>query len=246
MHLAEGILPPLHAVLWSAAAVPFLAWGLWSVRRRVTLDPDAAIVPSASDHADPCSVRIDGEPVEAPHGLLVVLHKPAGVVCSHDEAREGPSVYGLLPARWVRRNPPLTTVGRLDKPTTGLLILTDLGALVHRWTSPRHKIVKRYEATLDRAADPAWVERFASGSLMLEGESKPCLPARLELPGGREAVVELTEGRYHQVRRMFAACGATVIALHRSRFGPFALDGLDPGQWRTIDPREFDRPTGPG
>ncbi len=190
---------------------------------------------TTADKTDAENVRIDGESVDSPQGILALFHKPEGCVCSHDGS-EGPTVYDLLPARWALRNPPVTTVGRLDKATTGLLVLTDLGSLVHRWTSPRKKVPKLYEATLDRPADPAWRDLFASGDLKLEGEDKPCLPAVLELTGERSVTVELTEGRYHQVRRMFAACGATVLALHRTRFGPFNIDGLESGAWRQLDP----------
>jgi len=205
----------------------------WVADGRVRIGPDPAR--STSEKADPRTVTIDGEPVEAPGGLLALLHKPAGVVCSHDPG-EGPTIYGLLPPRWSDRNPPVTSVGRLDKATTGLLLLTDLGELVHRWTSPRHKVPKLYEITVDRPLDDSLIARFAGGDLLLEGESKPCLPATLALTGAHTATLELTEGKYHQVRRMFAACGYTVTALHRSRFGSFTLEGLAPGEWRMLDP----------
>ncbi|MEN9547184.1 MAG: hypothetical protein RLZZ356_1916, partial [Verrucomicrobiota bacterium] len=123
-------------------------------------------------------LRVDGEPVDHPEGILVVLHKPAGLVCSRDE-REGPNVFSLLPERWSRRNPPITSVGRLDKETTGLLLITDQGDLVQRWTSPRHKVTKRYLVEVDQDLDPTLVPLFASGSLRLTDESDPCLPATL-------------------------------------------------------------------
>src|ERR1035438_2943211 len=103
--------------------------------------------------AGPADVRIDGEPLDHPGRLLILLNKPAGRVCSHDPS-EGPSVYGLLPARWQRRNPAVTSVGRLDKETTGLLLLTDCSAIVHRLTSPRHKVPKVYRAILDCGLPP--------------------------------------------------------------------------------------------
>lgn len=187
----------------------------------------------ASAKPDPRQVRFDGEPLDHPAGLLLLLNKPAGLVCSHDE-REGANVYALLPERWRRRNPPVTSIGRLDKDTTGALLLTDQSELVHRLTSPKHKVPKVYRATLDRDFDPAWVALFASGTLQLAGEPKPCAPAALRLISAREAELTLTEGRYHQVRRMFAACGATVLALHRSAFGPLDLGGLEPGSWREL------------
>jgi 16S rRNA pseudouridine516 synthase len=180
---------------------------------------------------DATAVRVDGAPVEFPKGLLVMLNKPAGVVCSRD-AREGRTVFDLLPPQWSRRQPPVTTVGRLDRETTGLILITDVGELVHRWTSPRRHVEKVYEVVVDQPLRSELVERFASGRLWLEGESRPCLPARLELTGEREARVVLTEGKYHQVRRMFAAEGFCVVRLHRSRFGEFELGDLAEGSWR--------------
>src|SRR6185369_2864426 len=112
--------------------------------------------------ANPAVVQVDGEPLDHPEGLLLLVHKPVGLVCSHDE-REGPNVYSLLPARWRQRNPLVTSIGRLDKDTSGLLLLTDQSPLVHRLTSPKHKVPKLYRATLDRDAAPEWAARFASG-----------------------------------------------------------------------------------
>ena len=178
-------------------------------------------------------VRVDGEPLDHPDGLLLLLHKPLGLVCSHD-GREGPSVYSLLPERWRRRNPGVTSIGRLDKDTSGLLLLTDQAPLVHRLTSPKHKVPKVYRATVDRDLSTDLVALFASGTLLLEGEKVPCAPAKLQLVAPREAELTLTEGRFHQVRRMFAAGGATVLTLHRERFGPLELGDLAAGQWREL------------
>eukprot|EP01035_Chromulina_nebulosa_P012597 gene12597-16793_t len=101
-------------------------------------------------------VRVDGEPLDHPDGLLLLVNKPLGLVCSH-ELREGPNVYSLLPERWQRRNPPVTSVGRPDKETSGLILLTDLSPLVHRLTSPKHKVPKIYRATVDRDLAPELV-----------------------------------------------------------------------------------------
>ena len=188
---------------------------------------------AAEEKARVDDLLIDGQPVEFPDGVLVLFHKPPGCVCSHD-SREGPTIYDLLPARWPHRNPPVTSVGRLDRDTTGVLLLTDDGALVQRWTSPRHKVPKIYEVTVDGQLRPEWVPLFAAGTLRLEGETEPCLPARLEIHGPHTATLELIEGRYHQVKRMFASQGCPVTRLHRSRFGAYDLAGLEPGQWRAI------------
>ncbi len=182
---------------------------------------------------DPAAVRVDDEPLDHPDGLLLLLHKPLGLVCSHD-GREGPSIYSLLPPRWCRRNPPVTSVGRLDKDTSGLLLLTDQSELVHRLTSPKHKVPKVYRATLDADLPAGLGALFASGTLLLEDEKEPCAPAELKVLGPREAELTLTEGRYHQVRRMFGSQGCEVLTLHRVRFGSLELGDLAAGQWREL------------
>jgi 16S rRNA pseudouridine516 synthase len=193
----------------------------------------AAAAKSPSDKAIPANVLVDGDPVEHPHGILALLHKPAGCVCSQD-SDEGPTIYDLLPPRWLARNPVVTSIGRLDKDVTGALLVTDDGELVHRLTSPKHKVAKIYEVTVAENLPEGIAEVFASGTLMLEGEDKPCLPGRVEVLGPREARLEIIEGRYHQVKRMFASQGCPVVRLHRSRFGDFTVEGLAPGEWRLI------------
>jgi 16S rRNA pseudouridine516 synthase len=178
-------------------------------------------------------VLLDGASLDHPEGLLLLVHKPLGLVCSHED-REGPNVYSLLPDRWLRRNPVVTSIGRLDKDTSGLLLLTDQSALVHRLTAPKHKVPKVYRTTVDRDLAPALVPLFAAGTLELEGETTPCAPAGLKLLGPREAEITLTEGRYHQVRRMFAAIGATVLTLSRISFGNLRLADLPAGEWREL------------
>jgi 16S rRNA pseudouridine516 synthase len=203
----------------------------WVASGAVTVRGEVADDFGAKAAAD--DVRVDGEPLDHPDGLLLVLHKPLGLVCSH-ELREGPNVYSLLPPRWQRRNPQVTSVGRLDKDTSGLLLLTDQSALVHRLTSPKHKVPKIYRATVDRDLAAELVPLFAAGTLILDGEEKPCAPAELKIVSPREAEVTLTEGKYHQVRRMFAAAGATVLTLRREKFGDLALGDLAPGTWREL------------
>ena len=191
--------------------------------------------------ANPADVLVDGEPLDHPDGLLLALHKPVGLVCSHD-SREGPNVYSLLPERWRRRNPQVTSIGRLDKDTSGLLLLTDQSVLVHRLTSPKHKVPKVYRATLDRDVPAELIPVFASGTLLIDDDERPCAPALLKLITPREAELTLTEGRYHQVRRMFGACGVTVLTLHRMRFGPLPLGDLAPGTWQNLPLDYFDTP----
>ena len=193
----------------------------------------------ADDPLDHGNVRVDGEPLDPPQGLVLMLHKPAGYTCSTKD--KGRIVYDLLPERFRLRDPVLSTVGRLDRETTGLLLMTDDGGLLHRIVSPKSKLAKVYEATLaqDLRGDEAAL--FASGTLVLESETTPLLPARLEVLGPRHARLTLHEGRYHQVRRMFAATGNHVEALHRPQVGGLALDGLPEGQWRALDAADLDR-----
>jgi 16S rRNA pseudouridine516 synthase len=203
----------------------------WVRAGRVTVR--GKVVDDFGAKADPTDVQIDGEPPDHPDGLLLLVHKPVGLVCSHDE-REGPNVYSLLPSRWRARNPQVTSIGRLDKDTSGLLLLTDQSELVHRLTSPRHKVPKVYRATLGADLPAGLAARFAAGTLVLDGESAPCAPAQLKVIGPREADLTLTEGKYHQVRRMFASQGCEVLTLHRSHFGSLDLGSLPAGQWREL------------
>ena len=192
------------------------------------LSPDALFT-----HDD---VRIDGGPLDPAPGVVVMLHKPVGYVCS--TADTSPLVYELLPPRFSRRSPIVSPVGRLDRDTSGLLLLTDDGQLLHRITSPRTHLPKVYEATLasDLRGDEG--EIFASGTMMLESERLPLQPATLDVVSARRARVILVEGRYHQVRRMFAALGNHVELLHRSAIGSLALGDLSLGAWRTLTTEE--------
>jgi 16S rRNA pseudouridine516 synthase len=142
----------------------------------------------------------------------------------------------------MRRQPPPETIGRLDKETSGLILLTDNGAYVHRWSSPRHETAKTYEVTVDADIPTGLDDIFASGTLLLDGESKPCRPATLTLTSPRTATVRLLEGRYHQVRRMFAAHNLTVVRLHRSGVGALTLEGIPEGTWREVQPVDIDGP----
>ncbi|GAB3752924.1 pseudouridine synthase [Lysobacter olei] len=187
----------------------------------------------ADDKVGHDAIRIDGKPLDPPAGLVLMLNKPVGYTCSTKDL--GRLVYDLLPTRYRHRAPLLSTVGRLDRDTSGLLLMTDDGQLLHRIVSPKAHLAKVYEATLARDLRGDEGEVFASGTLMLESETTPLKPAVLEVLGPREARLTLTEGRYHQVRRMFAAVGNHVDALHRSRIGGLSLADLPSGEWRTLD-----------
>jgi 16S rRNA pseudouridine516 synthase len=189
------------------------------------------------DAREIAGLTVDGEALDPLPGLVLMLNKPVGTTCSREEA--GPLVQDLLPERWRRRDPPLSTVGRLDKDTSGLLLMTDDGALLHKIIAPKAHVPKRYRAHLARPLQGDEATRFAEGTLMLRGETKPLLPATLEILGPTEAVLTIEEGRYHQVRRMFAALGNHVESLRRESIGALRLpDDLAEGAWRVLAPAD--------
>jgi 16S rRNA pseudouridine516 synthase len=195
---------------------------------RVSVDGTRVADPSTKARA--ADVRLDSVALDHPDGVLVMLNKPVGVVCSH-EPEEGTRAYDLVPPHWEYRNPRVETVGRLDKDTSGLLVLTDDHQLLHRLTSPKHHVVKRYEVTLASPYDETMGVALTSGTLVIEGDAKPCLPAEIEVLSALSIALSITEGRYHQVRRMVAACGNHVEALHRTHFGPWSLGDCAEGGW---------------
>jgi len=166
---------------------------------------------------------------------VVLLHKPAGFECSQRPQRH-PSVLSLLPVPLRRRG--VQPVGRLDADTTGLLLLSDDGALIHRLTSPKHHVAKVYEVTTKHAATPALAQRLVDG-VQLADEAQPVRAAACTAAGPHALRLTLTEGKYHQVKRMVAAAGNRVEALHRSAFGGLTLgDELPPGRWRFATAQE--------
>jgi 16S rRNA pseudouridine516 synthase len=203
----------------------------WMFREGRVTDPDGEVL-YADDKVEHAQIRIDGEPLDPPTGIVLMMHKPLGVTCSRKDP--GRVVYDLLPPRYRARTPALSTVGRLDRDTSGLLLFTDDGALLHRIISPRAQINKVYEATLAQDLRGDEQTLFASGTLMLESETTPLLPAQLEVLGKRHVRLVLTEGRYHQVRRMFAATGNHVETLQRTAVGDLSLEGLSAGAWKQL------------
>lgn len=210
----------------------------WMFREGRITDADGEVL-YADDKVEHAQIRLDGEPLDPPPGMVLMMHKPLGVTCSRKDG--GRVVYDLLPPRYRVRDPALSTVGRLDRDTSGLLLFTDDGALLHRIISPKSNVPKVYEATLanDLRGDEGAL--FASGTLMLESETNPLLPAELEVLEPRKARLTLHEGRYHQVRRMFAAVGNHVEALHRVSVGGLALGDLPAGEWRMLGEGEIAR-----
>lgn len=190
------------------------------------------------DECTHVDIRVDGNSLDLAPGVVLLLHKPVGYVCTTTKG-DDTLVYDLLPQRFVLRTPVIAPVGRLDRETSGLLLLTDDGALNHRITAPRTHVLKTYDVQL--ASDLCGNEAalFASGALMLQSEIHPLLPATLHVVNSRRVHLTVTEGRYHQVRRMFAAANNHVVALQRLSIGPIVLGDVAEGAWRVLLPTEL-------
>lgn len=179
-----------------------------------------------------------GEELDPPAPLVIVMNKPDGYTCSSEDPDS--TIYDLLPERFSRRNPGLNPVGRLDKDTTGMLLMTDDGKLLHKIIHPKSGCWKVYDVMLDRPLGGHEQALFASGTLVLNSESRPLLPAKLETLGEKEALITLHEGRYHQVRRMFAATENHVLGLKRISIGGLRLpDDLEEGEWHLLNEEEI-------
>lgn len=181
-------------------------------------------------------ILVDGEPLDPPQRSIVILHKPVGYVCSTRGSDR--LVYELLPDRFRVRSPVMAPIGRLDLDTSGLLLLTDDGQVNHRITSPRTHLPKIYEAELANDLTGNEARDFASGTMLLESETEPLKPAQLEVLDNRRVQLTLIEGRYHQVRRMFAAVGNHVVSLRRTAIGELHLGDLRAGEWQVISPEQ--------
>ena len=219
------------------------ATGRWSRKEAKALIRAGRVLVDGSQPAGPeqkvgegRTVLVDGHPISTEKYTYIMLHKPAGVVSSTEDPREQ-TVLSLLPREM--RKIGLFPVGRLDKDTEGLLLLTNDGQLAHRLLSPARHVDKVYYAEVDGILTEADSDAFRSG--MTLGDGTRCLPAELEpLEGPGQCLVTLREGKYHQVKRMLAARGKPVTYLKRLSMGPLRLDpDLPPGAWRPLEDAEI-------
>ena len=205
-----------------------IAAGEVSIGGSVVDDPHADVA------TDGLVIHVQGKAWPYHASALILLNKPAGYECSR-KPKHHPSVLSLLPPPLRQRE--VQPIGRLDEDTTGLLLLTDDGALIHRLTSPKHHVPKVYEVGCKHPVSDEHLARLRSG-VMLDDEPLPVSAAAAERTGESTLALTLTEGKYHQVKRMIAAVGNRVETLHRSRFGHLTLADLAPGQWRWVDADE--------
>ena len=179
------------------------------------------------------TVEVDGRPVEKQALAYLLLHKPAGVVTTARDPHGRPTVVGL-----VRHEARVVPVGRLDADTTGALLLTNDGELAHRLAHPRYEVEKLYVAEVEGRPGRDALRRLAHGIELEDGRTAP---ARVDRLGPQRLQLTIHEGRKHQVKRMLAAVGHPVTQLHRSRYAGLTLEGLEPGQWRELEPFEVDQ-----
>lgn len=207
-----------------------IEYGLVEVAGARIEDPAYAI--------DPCTrdiLLVDGEPwqpVRLP--LYLALNKPAGVETSHQPMHH-PSVFSLLPRQFQALG--ISAVGRLDADTTGLLLLSTDGQFVHALTSPRRHVPKRYRVLLKHPVVPELIDRLKAG-VMLKDDDQPVLADAVEQCDAQSIALTISEGRYHQVKRMVAAAGNRVVSLHRESVGTLTLGSLEPGAWRHLSAEE--------
>ena len=215
---------------WSRREVKALVrQGLVRVDGRLAASADMKVA------AETAVITVDGVTLSAERYLYLLLHKPAGVLTATEDKRQ-PTVLDLIPETYRRRD--LAPVGRLDKDTEGLLLLTNDGELAHRLLSPKYHVEKRYFARVDGELSAADAEAFARG--MTLGDGLECLPAGLEVLPDRVCIVTLREGKFHQVKRMLAARGAPVLYLKRLSMGPLTLDdSLAAGAYRLLRAEEI-------
>ena len=173
---------------------------------------------------------VEGQPWTYRARAVLVMNKPAGVECSQ-KPKHHPSVYSLLPPALRKRG--VQAIGRLDEDTTGVLLFTDDGTLIHRLTSPKHHVPKVYEVTCKHPLDGSQIERLLKG-VLLHDDNETVRAEACEATGAETLRMTLTEGKYHQVKRMIAAAGNRVEGLERSAFGAVGLQGLAPGSWRWL------------
>ncbi len=193
-------------------------------------DPDEKIA------TDNLQLHVDGEDWEYHEKAYIAFNKPTGYECSHKTSHH-PSIYGLLPQPLIERG--IQCVGRLDYDTTGLILMSDDGQFIHKMTSPKKNIGKIYRITTAENITPQQIDHLLTG-VVLDDDPKPCFAKDCQIVGERQLDMTIVEGRYHQVKRMMAAVGNHVAALHRTTIGNYVMPtDLPEGEWRWLYPQDL-------
>lgn len=206
-----------------------------AIKQGIIYVNDVLVTKTNTQIKDTDKVVVDDQVIEPRKPRYLILHKPAGYVCANTDS-EHPTVLDLVGAPFKHE---LQIAGRLDVDTTGLVLLTDDGQWNHKITSPKHMHTKNYLVTTANPIEDSYIKIFADG-VMLKGETKLTLPAELKVLDKHHAELSICEGKYHQVKRMFAAVGNHVIALHRNRIGSVYLGDLPAGQFRYLTTQEVE------
>ncbi len=183
-------------------------------------------------------IKLDGEVIDPVHPFTIMLHKPVGYTCSHKDPAD--IIYDLLPERFADRKPALSMVGRLDKYSSGQLLLSDDGDLLHRITHPKSHAPKHYKVTLRDELKGTESDLFSADDFYLDDDEKPLKPAQWTPNSARDGIMVLHEGRFHQIRRMFETLGNEVIDLERFQTGNLKLGDLPKGKWRVLNQDDLD------
>lgn len=195
------------------------------------ISSDNIPITSVRQKVDPEKILYNGCLLDHPQGIKILFNKPQRAICTRLGEN---SIFSYLPENWSYRRPVVNSAGRLDKYTTGMLIITDDGDLVHRIISPKNHIAKIYDLEVEIPFNGDEVDLFKSGSIILPDEKKPCQPAYLEILGDRTGRIKLYEGKHHQVKKMIEKTNNRVLKLHRSGIGNLKLNGLKSGEWRDL------------
>ncbi len=200
---------------------------------RVTLN--GAVVKNSSVHVDDGIVSLDGQPVAYQRYFYIMLHKPVGYVCANRDSKSK-TVFDLLPAEYQKKD--LFVCGRLDKDTTGLVLITNNGDLAHRLLAPKKEVFKEYLVTSRDPVSPDDIERLKQGVVLNDG--LVCKPAYYDPIKTNYGLLKISEGKFHQIKRMFAALGNEVTALHRKAIHGLSLDpALEEGNCRYLTSQEI-------
>ena len=202
-------------------------------QKKILIDGELAI--DGKQKVDPEYVRFNNRKLQYIKKVAVIFYKPAGKICSRFGTN---TIFDFFPDSWLRRRPIVNSAGRLDRDTTGILILTDDGFMNHKLTSPNSELIKTYEIELLHPFRGNEPELFQNG-IQLRSESVPCKSAELIIRGQKSATLIIREGKYHQVKRMIGAVGNRVLKLHRSYIGELGLGDLRPGEWRDVQTEDL-------